>query len=192
MTQSKRLPLHDLHLKLGAKIGAFGEWEVPLYYSTVIEEHNAVRRGVGIFDISHMGEIFVEGPKARHFLNYLVTNQIEKLKPGRALYSPVCNKQGGIVDDVIVYELDSEHYLVIVNASNIDKDYQWFSSHSIAGARITNRSDEYGLLAVQGPDSVAVICKIFSEEIEKLSYYSIMQTSSPWKNTFLARTGYTG
>ena len=173
-------------------MGAFGEWEVPLYYSTVIEEHQAVRSLVGIFDISHMGEIYVEGSQAKETLNYIVTNRMERLSPGKALYSPVCNEHGGIVDDVIVYELDPERYLVIVNASNVEKDYEWFLKHCSKDVKITNRSNELGLLAIQGPKSALLLQKVFSSSFKQLAYYSMMQMSSPWEGVLVARTGYTG
>ncbi len=194
MTQIRRLPLHAVHQKLGAKIGAFGEWEVPLYYEKtgIISEHEAVRAKAGIFDISHMGEIFVEGPKARETLEHLLSNHISKLILGKAIYSPMLNEQGGFVDDVIVYQIGNESYLVIVNASNVAKDYEWMLSHNPYNAAITNRSEEFGLLSIQGPNSLKILKKIFPEPLEILSYYSIAKSSKPWADTWIARTGYTG
>ena len=192
MTAARKLPLDACHRKLGAHMGTFGEWEVPLYYSSVIEEHECVRTCVGIFDISHMGEIFFEGPKAAQALNFLVTNQIDKLTDGKALYSPVCNEAGGIVDDVVVYRIHSEKYLVVVNAANITKDDEWFRAHNPSGALISNRSDEFGLLSIQGPKSLGLLKGILSEPLELIKYYSVIPISSRWKNALIARTGYTG
>ena len=173
-------------------MGSFGEWEVPLYYSSVLEEHEAVRAGVGIFDISHMGEIYFEGPAAFRALDFLITNQLQKLTIGKALYSPICNDRGGIVDDLVIYRLSADVYLVIVNASNVAKDYDWFLHHNIEKAQITDRTEKTGLLSVQGPKSLELLKTIFSEPIERLSYYSIMEAPSLSSNALVARTGYTG
>ncbi len=192
MVHIKKLPLHEFHQTLGARLGTFGEWEVPLYYSSVIDEHKAVRNRVGIFDISHMGEIYFEGRTARQTLNYLLSAQVDRLVMGKALYSPVCNEKGGIVDDVIVYQLGEESYLVVVNAANIAKDYDWFLSHNLKSAAIQNRSEEIGLLSIQGPNSLDLLKSIFPYPLEQMKYYSVLPGSNPWKNVLIARTGYTG
>lgn len=192
MTEQQKLPLHNLQASLGARFGSFGHWEVPLYFSGVIDEHETVRQKVGLFDISHMGEIFFEGPDARDVLDAIITNQMTKLKIGKALYSPVCNEKGGIVDDVIVYQLADNRYLVIVNASNIEKDYAWFKAHQKGNVTITNRSDDFGLLSLQGPKSLELLRQITEEPVGEMSYYSILSVSSKWKNAWICRTGYTG
>ena len=188
----KKFPLHPEHKRLGARFGAFGEWYVPLYYSSVLEEHEAVRQRVGVFDISHMGEVYLEGPDALRVLNRLVTNDLSKLYPGRALYSPVCRENGGIVDDVIVYEISPSQFLIVVNAANIAKDVQWFESHLEGKVKLRNSSAETALFAVQGPKSKAVVGSLFDVDLEKLSYYHFMKFDSPFGEVLLAKTGYTG
>lgn len=187
-----RLPLHELHIHLGARLGAFGDWEVPLYYSSVIEEHLAVRNNVGIFDISHMGQIFFEGSEARKALNLLLSDDMEKLADGKANYNLICNEKGGIVDDVVVYQLERERYLVIVNAANREKDYRWFTAHQSTQAKIEDRSMDLGLLSLQGPSSLSVMNKLWPKAAEGMGYYSIRSVDQPWRNVWIARTGYTG
>jgi len=188
----RKLPLHATHVQLGAKLGAFGQWEVPLYYSSILEEHAAVREKAGIFDISHMGEVWFRGPNARKALDFLLPGKIEKLVPGKAVYSPMLNERAGIVDDLIVSEIDANSYLVVVNAANVEKDYNWFLAHNPFKAEIINESDSFGLLAVQGPASAKIVSQIFSDDILKLPYYHIMRADIPWKGSYISRTGYTG
>src|ERR671933_2938587 len=147
----QRTPLHDRHLALGARMVAFAGWEMPVQYEGVIPEHHAVREDCGVFDVSHMGELEVEGPRARELLQSLLANDVEKLEPGRAQYTLLTNERGGIVDDLIVYELDPFRYLLIVNASNRDGDYEWLKERELPGSDVRDVSEEYGLLAVQGP-----------------------------------------
>ncbi len=193
MTQDiRKLPLHNTHVQLGGKMGAFGEWEVPLYYSSILEEHAAVREKCGIFDISHMGEVWFRGSNARKALNSLLPGKIEKLVPGKAVYSPMLNERGGIVDDLIVSQIDADSYLVVVNAANVEKDYNWFLAHNPLKAEIVNESDAFGLLAVQGPESAKVVSQVFSDDILKLPYYHIQKSDIPWKGSYISRTGYTG
>ena len=188
----KKLPLHSEHERFGARFGAFGEWYVPLYYTSVIEEHETVRKEVGVFDISHMGEFFIRGKDAASLINRWITNDVSKLTPGRALYSPVCRENGGIVDDVVVMEIDPEEYLIVVNAANIEKDFEWFKGHLNGDARLENKSDEIALLAVQGPKSKQVIAKLFSIDLKAISYYHFMKFDSAFGPILLSETGYTG
>lgn len=188
----KKLALHSDHERLGARFGAFGEWYVPLYYTSVLEEHEAVRTGVGVFDISHMGEFMVRGRGARALVNSWMTNDVEKLSPGTALYSPVCRESGGIVDDVVVFEKDAEEYLIVVNAANIEKDFAWFQSHGTRDASLEDISAGTGLLAVQGPRSGEVVRAIFDIDLPAISYYHFVQFNSSYGETILSRTGYTG
>ena len=147
--------LYDTHVALGAKMVSFGGFLMPVQYEGVTKEHLCVRGGVGVFDVSHMGEFFVEGPQALPFLQYLCSNDIEKLVPGKAQYNYLPNATGGVVDDLIVYQLDEERYLLVVNASNIEKDWNWISKQNEAfGATIRNASEEYALLAIQGPKAI--------------------------------------
>ena len=188
----KKLALHAEHQAAGGHFGVFGDWYVPLYFTSVLDEHETVRTGVGVFDISHMGEFYVEGAGARSAIDRWITNDVSKLYPGRALYSPVCNARGGIVDDVIVYELSAEQYLIVVNAGNIEKDFSWFQKHAHGTAKLRNASSETALLAVQGPKSPDVIRALFDVDLSKLSYYHFTKLNSPFGELLLAQTGYTG
>ena len=201
--QLKKLPLHSEHERFGGKFGAFGEWYVPLYYTSVLEEHERVRTKVGVFDISHMGEFYVRGKGARAIINQWITNDAGKLFPGRAIYSPVCRPNGGIVDDVVVFEEDPENFLIVVNAANIDKDFAWFSAQGgqVKSAKLTsfsdgttleNKSSDIALFAVQGPQSRPLIASLFDVDLSKISYYHFMKFSSPFGELVLSETGYTG
>jgi aminomethyltransferase len=149
-----RTPLYDRHVDLGARLVPFAGWEMPVQYEGVIPEHLAVRRDCGVFDVSHMGELEVEGPGAREFLQSLLSNDLDRIAPGKAQYTLLTNDDGGIVDDLIVYERDPERFLLIVNASNREADFQWLHERETAGATVRDVSDDYALLAVQGPGSI--------------------------------------
>lgn len=149
-----RTPLYERHVELGARLVPFAGWEMPVQYEGVIPEHLAVRRDCGVFDVSHMGELEVEGPGARAFLQALLSNDLDRIEPGKAQYTLLTNEDGGIVDDLIVYERDPERFLLIVNASNRDADFQWLRDGEISGATVRDVSDDYALLAVQGPRSI--------------------------------------
>lgn len=192
MEDLKKLPLHSEHERLGGRFGAFGEWYVPLYYTSVLEEHETVRTGVGVFDISHMGEFFVRGRGAQEVVNRWITNDLSKLSPGSALYSPVCRENGGIVDDVVVMEEDPEHYLIVVNAANIEKDFNWFKAHLEGDALLENASERTALLAIQGPKSHALVESVFNVDLSSLSYYHFVKLNSQFGQIFLSETGYTG
>ena len=150
----QRTPLHDQHVALGARMVPFAGWEMPVQYTGVIEEHRAVREDAGAFDVSHMGEIDVEGPRARELLRSLLSNDVERLEAGEAQYTLLTNDRGGIVDDLIAYELDPFRYLLIVNASNRAADFEWLKTREIPGSDVRDFSDEYALLAVQGPRAI--------------------------------------
>ncbi len=193
--QIRRLPLHDIHLKLGAKIGQFGQWEVPLYYSSILQEHDAVRARAGLFDISHMGEFFIKGAGAARFLQDLLPRDVEKMEQGKALYMPLLKETGGIVDDIILYRLKSDAFLMIVNAANVEKDFQFIRSnqnawqkHAKEALESVNATDDFGLLALQGPASQAILEKALGQSFADLAYYHIRETS----DGFISRTGYTG
>src|SRR4051812_15780956 len=151
MQTLRRTPLHDRHVALGARMVPFAGWEMPVQYDGVIPEHKAVRTDAGVFDVSHMGELEVEGPTARDLLQSLLSNDVDKLEPGHAQYSLLTNERGGIIDDVIVYRLDDHRFVVVVNASNRDVDFEWFKEHELRGSDVRDVSDGYALLAVQGP-----------------------------------------
>jgi glycine cleavage system T protein (aminomethyltransferase) len=149
-----RTPLYDRHVALGARLVPFAGWEMPVQYEGVIPEHLAVRNDCGVFDVSHMGELEVEGPGAREFLQSMLSNDLDRIGPGQAQYTLLTNEQGGIVDDLIVYERDPERFLLIVNASNREGDFSWLRDREPPGAEVRDVSDDYALLAVQGPRSI--------------------------------------
>lgn len=184
----RRLPLHDYHARKGAKFGTFGEWEVPLSYTTIVSEHEAVRTRAGVFDISHMGEIRVRGGEAEAFLERLLPRNIRSVQEGQAIYSPLLNKRGGIVDDVIVYRYGKSDFLFIVNAGNVEKDQRWIRSLAPPGVEVVDISEEWGLLAVQGPESAVVIERLFGREYAQIKPYHFTFL----RDGMLARTGYTG
>jgi aminomethyltransferase len=148
-------PLHDRHVALGARLVPFAGWEMPVQYEGVIQEHRAVRTDAGVFDVSHMGELEVEGPRAHALLQSLLSNDLDKIAPGEAQYTLLPNERGGIIDDLIAYRLDRCRYLLVVNASNRQTDYDWLKEHEVSGSDVRDISDEYGLLAVQGPNAIA-------------------------------------
>src|SRR5437870_7628888 len=149
-----RTPLYDRHVQLGARLVPFAGWEMPVQYQGVIPEHLAVRRDCGVFDVSHMGELEVEGPRARELLQSLLSNDLGRIEPGKAQYTLLTNEEGGIVDDLIVYERDPERFLLIVNAANREADFAWLRERELPGATVRDVSDGYALLAVQGPRSL--------------------------------------
>lgn len=187
-----RTHLHDEHVKLGAKMVPFAGWDMPVQYTSVKDETLAVRNEVGVFDVSHMGEIFVEGDEAEKFADYLVTNDILNAPTGKAIYSPLCRENGTVIDDLIVYKLSPGRVLICVNASNIDKDFNWMQSrHQGFNCTLTNRSDEYSLLALQGSKAFAVLRELIPD-LSDMEYYSVIETTFEQDQMILARTGYTG
>src|SRR5947208_2056889 len=164
----KQTPLYGRHKALGAKVIDFGGWAMPVQYSGILDEHRAVREAAGIFDVSHMGEVWFRGPRAAEAVQKLVTNDVGKLADGGAMYSCACRPSGGIVDDLIVYRTNGESFLIVVNASNIDKDFGWFQEQTGALCDLVNLSDETGLLAVQGPRAVALVQSIAHRPAEAL------------------------
>src|ERR1700751_25572 len=155
MQTRRRTPLYEQHLLAGARMVPFAGWEMPVQYEGVIAEHRAVRTDAGVFDVSHMGEIEVEGPTPRALLQSTLSNDIDRLEVGDAQYTLLTNEQGGIIDDLIVYRTDAFRYLLIVNASNRDPDYRWLKEREVPGSDVRDFSDDYALLAVQGPRSLA-------------------------------------
>lgn len=189
----KKTPLFHMHERLNARMVEFGGWLMPIQYSGIIAEHNAVRRSAGIFDLSHMGELYVEGRGALDFVQQMVTNNAAKLVDGRILYTPVCNNDGGVVDDILVYRFSSDRYMLVVNASNIDKDYAWFSEHiKKYDARIINRSDEFALIAVQGPDTLKILNSLTAIDLSAIDYYWFKEAVINDIPVIISRTGYTG
>jgi len=187
----KKTTFNGIHKKLGAKMVEFAGFEMPIQYSSIIAEHKAVRNSVGVFDVSHMGEVFISGDKALEFVQYITINDASKLFPGRVQYSAMCYPDGGIVDDLLVYKLSDTEFLLVINASNIDKDVRWMKENNKFGVSIDDRSDEYSLLAVQGPNSEEVIKKLV-KEMPELEYYYFTKGKIAGIDMIISRTGYTG
>ena len=190
----KKTTLYNTHLNLNAKMTPFGGYEMPVQYSGVTKEHLAVRKGVGVFDVSHMGEFMVSGPKAFGLLQFICSNNISKITVGKAQYNYFPNETGGIVDDLIVYRLEEEKYLLVVNASNIEKDWKWVQKHNVDfGAVVEDQSEETALLAIQGPKAIEAMQQLTSAPLTELPYYShTTATFAGCENTLIATTGYTG
>ena len=190
----KRTPLYNVHKELGARLIDFGGWEMPVQYKDgIIKEHKQVRNSVGLFDVSHMGEAALIGPKAREAVQRLITNDVSQLSDGKALYSVMCYENGGIVDDFIVYQRSSEEFLIILNASNIEKDLEWIHKNVGSMVSIRNESEQTALIAVQGPESVALVDGLSSSnlaDIKRFHFASVDVANA--KSCMVARTGYTG
>ncbi|MDE0506978.1 MAG: glycine cleavage system aminomethyltransferase GcvT, partial [Candidatus Poribacteria bacterium] len=188
----KQTPLVEIHKQLGARMTGFGGWEMPIQYSSIVAEHKAVRSNVGIFDLSHMGEIEIRGARALSLIQKLVTNDVSKLRNGRALYSPMCTESGGIVDDVLVYRFTASRYMLVVNASNIDKDCDWVHSHNKNGAEICNVSDETVLIALQGKNARTILQRLTDVDISTIDYFAFTEGKVDGIPVVISRTGYTG
>lgn len=190
----KKTPLYDLHVALGGKIVPFAGYLLPVQYQAgVIAEHKAVRTACGLFDVSHMGEVLFEGPDATLNLQHLLTNDYAVMEPGRVRYSPVCNEAGGIVDDLVVCKYNDDKYLLVVNAANKDKDVAWFKAHQQGDVKITDKSDSYAQLALQGPKAPAILSRLTDAEKLPVKYYSFVDgLTVAGINCLVSRTGYTG
>lgn len=189
----KKIPLNDLHEKLGAKMVPFAGYNMPVRYSSDIEEHNTVRNGVGVFDVSHMGEFTIKGPHALDLIQRVTSNDASKLKDGQAQYSCLPNDTGGIIDDLLVYKIKDNDYMLVVNASNIEKDWNWISRFNTKGAEMKNISDDTCLFAVQGPNATAALQKITPTDLSAIPYYHFTITElAGVQDVILSNTGYTG
>lgn len=189
----KKIPLHELHVKLGGKIVPFGGFLMPVRYSSDIEEHMAVRNSVGVFDVSHMGEFKVEGPQALDLIQRITSNDASKLVDGQAQYTCLPNEQGGIVDDLIVYKIKDNDYFIVVNASNIEKDFNWFKKFNSNGATLKNISENMCLFAVQGPKATGVLQKLTKTDLSAIKYYHFaIGEFAGVPNVIMSNTGYTG
>lgn len=187
----KQTKLFNIHKKLNAKIVDFAGFAMPVQYSSIIAEHKAVRESAGLFDVSHMGEIFVRGPQALDLVQKVTTNDALKLVAGKVQYSAMCYEDGGIVDDLLVYKFSADEYLLVVNASNKDKDLEWIRTNNGFDAVLTDESDEYSLIAVQGPESKEILQKICERELN-LEYYNFFIAKVAGEEMIVSRTGYTG
>ncbi len=188
----KKVPLNDLHEELGAKMIPFAGYNMPVRYSSDKEEHLTVRNGVGVFDVSHMGEFILKGPEALSLIQWVSSNDASKLVDGQAQYSCMPNDQGGIVDDLLVYKLKDEEYMLVVNASNIEKDWNWIRSQNRWGVEMENISDEIVLLAVQGPKAVATLQKLTESDLNEVKFYTFLKGTLAGKEMIISATGYTG
>jgi aminomethyltransferase len=192
----KRTPLYECHLEAGGKMVPFAGWEMPVQYSGVIEEHRAVRTAAGLFDVSHMGEVRVRGAGALAFLQGLTPNDVSKLVPGRAHYSGLLTEKATYIDDLLIYRLGEADFLVVVNASNADRDFAWIAERTpaanAADVEVTNVSDDYALLALQGPKALAILAPLASLDAGAIRYYGFAQGEVAGVPALLSRTGYTG
>src|SRR5580765_2517246 len=186
MQTRRRTPLYESHLAAGARMVPFAGWEMPVQYEGVIAEHRAVRSDCGVFDVTHMGELEVEGPRVRELLQALLSNDLDRIGPGRAQYTLITNERGGIVDDLIAYELDPCRFLLVVNASNRGADFEWLKEREIRGSDIRDVSDDYALLAVQGPRALERL------GFAKAAPFTFAMDELDGVEVMACRTGYTG
>ena len=191
--ETKQIPLNDLHVKLGGKMVPFAGFNMPVRYSSDIEEHMTVRKGVGVFDVSHMGEFLVKGPHALDLIQLVTSNDASKLIDGQAQYSCFPNETGGIVDDLIVYKKKDNDYMLVVNAGNIDKDWAWVNKFNTKGAELKNISEDICLFAVQGPKAVATLQKLTRVDLSTIKYYHFaIGEFAGVQDVIMSNTGYTG
>lgn len=192
--ETKTTCLHGKHLELGAQMSPFAGFDMPIQYEGIVEEHNAVRNACGIFDVSHMGEVFIDGPDADRYVNHIFTNDILAVEPGQCLYGMMLREDGGTVDDLLVYKRAQNSYLLVINASNIDKDVAWMRLNAEGyDVTVDNRSDELGEIAVQGPLAEAILEKVLGVDLKQLQFYTFADYNIyDGKNAVISRTGYTG
>ncbi len=192
MTDLMHTGLYNAHIRAGGKMVPFVGWELPIQYSSIKEEHDAVRTTAGIFDVSHMGEIFFSGTDALVNVQHLVSNDVGKIKPNRAVYSGLLYPEGTFVDDVLVYRMEENKFMLVVNAANLVKDYAWMKDNLSGDVTCENRSEELTQIAVQGPHSRAIIQKLTETNLEKIRYYRFRQGNVAGVDAIISRTGYTG
>jgi aminomethyltransferase len=189
----KRTALTALHESLGAKMVPFAGYNMPVLYTNLIQEHLAVRNSMGVFDVSHMGEVYITGPKAYDLIEYITSNDVSSLYDGRIQYSCLPNDQGGIVDDLLVYKYNQEKFLLVINASNIDKDLAWIKKNNENfGATVNNVSDDFSLLAIQGPNAIKALQKLTDVNLSNIPYYHFVEGQLAGLDIIISNTGYTG
>ena len=187
--ENKRTCLYDKHEALGALISPFGGFDMPIQYTTIKEEHQAVRNACGVFDVSHMGEVTVKGKDASRYVNHIFTNDVNAIKPGEILYGMMLYEDGGTVDDLLVYKMADDDYFLVINAANIDKDWAWMQQNADGyDIDLQNKSDHYAQLAVQGPEAERVVEEVLSVPCSELTFYTFKQLG----DVIISRTGYTG
>ena len=185
--------LHDRHVKQGALMSPFGGFDMPIQYVGITEEHNAVRNHVGVFDVSHMGEVRVKGPDAYKYVSHIFVNDVTGAPDGQIFYGMMCYENGGTVDDLLVYKVNDEEYFLVINAANIAKDFEWIMKNSEGfNVEITNESDYYGEVAVQGPEAEAVLMKILGLPLNEIAFYNFKTFHIDGEDVIISRTGYTG
>ncbi|RME01145.1 MAG: glycine cleavage system aminomethyltransferase GcvT, partial [Calditrichaeota bacterium] len=189
--EAKKTSLYDIHVKAGARIVEFGGFLMPVQYRGIIEEHKKVRASVGLFDVSHMGEFTFYGDRALDFLQKMTINDVSKLAVNQAQYSAMCYEDGGIVDDLIVYR-HADHYMMVVNASNIEKDWDWLQAHKLPGVELRNESDQTALLALQGRNAEKTLQPLTEQNLSAIKYYWFEHAHVADVPAMISRTGYTG
>lgn len=192
MEHAKRTSLYECHIAAGARFTPFAGWEMPIQYSGIVAEHTGVRNHVGLFDVSHMGEVFVEGPRAERLLQSLTCNDLSKITDGRAQYSALTNAEGGVVDDIIIYRFNAERFLVCVNASNAERDFQWIAEHNSVDAVVRDESQQWAQIAVQGPSGVDLLSRALGQDYSAVRSFAFIQGEIAAVPVIVARTGYTG
>ncbi|MEM9158387.1 MAG: glycine cleavage system aminomethyltransferase GcvT [Verrucomicrobiota bacterium] len=193
MSKPRRTPLYDFNVAHGGRMVDFAGWEMPVQFKSIVEEHKATRAAAGLFDVSHMGEAIVEGPQATEFLDFVLTNHIAPMERGRVLYSLMCNEAGGVVDDLLVYRKAEDSYLLCLNAANVAKDVAWLQERAADfEAVVTDVSDDYGLIALQGPKAFEVLAKVTEADLDSLHYYWFVEGEVCGAKCIISRTGYTG
>lgn len=187
--ENKKTCLYDKHVALGALISPFGGFDMPIQYTNIVDEHQAVRQACGVFDVSHMGEVLISGPDAERYVNHIFTNDVRQMSDGKILYGMMCYEKGGVVDDLLVYKMASDCFFLVINASNIDKDWAWIQEQA-KGYQVTlnHQSDQYGELAVQGPQAEAVMEEVLGIACKELTFYTFKTIGK----VIVSRTGYTG
>jgi aminomethyltransferase len=187
--ENKKTCLYDKHVALGALISPFGGFDMPIQYSNIVDEHQAVRQACGVFDVSHMGEVLISGPDAERYVNHIFTNDVREMPVGKILYGMMCYEHGGVVDDLLVYKMASDCFFLVINASNIDKDWAWIQEHAKSyDVKLEHQSDLYGELAIQGPEAQAVMEEVLGLECKELVFYTFKTIGK----VIVSRTGYTG
>lgn len=191
--ENKRTCLYDKHVALGALISPFGGFDMPIQYSSIIQEHNAVRQHCGVFDVSHMGEVSVKGPEAERYVNHIFTNEVKGAEAGKIFYGMMCYENGGTVDDLLVYKMGEQDFFLVINAANIDKDWAWMQQQTAGfDIELKNLSDYYGQIAVQGPDAETVVEEVLGLTCKELVFYTSKQINVGNETLIISRTGYTG
>ena len=190
---TKKTCLYDKHVELGALMSPFAGFDMPIQYTNIVEEHNAVRNACGVFDVSHMGEVLVTGPDAERYVNHIFTNDVKDIPNGKILYGMMCYENGGVVDDLLVYKMEENNFFIVINAANIDKDVAWMNQQAQGfEVSLQHQSDDYGQLAVQGPESEKVMETVLNLACKELTFYTCKTLEVNGETIIVSRTGYTG